>query len=234
MTDAQIRMLIIFIGAVAIAIVFVLLYRALKSKRQNADLNMQRELAEEELDLLKEYEQSILDLFAEIEEGRCDTQTALAISEQCKEYIGGSNLTGQPIADALFAYKRKECDDKGVSLEIESAAFPKEGLEGEEYVGILGNLIDNAIEAAVKTENPWVHVKSMQKAGQWILVVTNSKLAQLTPLESEMKTTKLDADNHGLGTKIVKKIAKKHKGVVKYKDNGDSFEAMIAIPVNWE
>ena len=46
-----------------------------------------------------------------------------------------------------------------------------------------------------------------------------------------MKTTKEDKENHGLGTKIVKRIVKKHKGVVDYKDYGESFEVMTAIPI---
>ena len=230
MTDEQVRTLVIVIGAILFAVVAFVFWRAQKAGKKNRDLNEHKQLQEEQQKALKDYEQSIRSLLKEIEEESCDTETALAISEQCRQYIGGT-LTGQPIVDALLAYKRKECDDRGMQLEVETATFPSDGVSGEEYVGILGNLLDNAMEAAERTAKPWVRLKSFKASGQWILQVTNSKQSDTAPLEKNMKTTKEDKENHGLGTKIVKRIVKKHKGVVDYKDYGESFEVMTAIPI---
>lgn len=230
MTDVQVRTLVIVIGAILFAIVTFVFWRAQKAGKKNRDLNEHKQLQEEQQKALQDYEQSIRSLLKEIEEESCDTETALAISEQCRQYIGG-NLTGQPIIDALLAYKRKECDDRGIQLEVETTVFPSEGFSGEEYVGILGNLLDNAMEAAEKTSQPWVRLKSFTASGQWVLQVMNSKRGDAAPLEENMKTTKEDKENHGLGTKIVKQIVKKHKGVVDYKDYGESFEVMTAIPI---
>lgn len=226
MTDEQVRTLVIVIGAI---LLFVF-WRAQNAGKKNRHLNEHKQLQQEQQKALKDYEQSIRSLLEEIEKESCDTETTLAISEQCRQYIGGT-LTGQPIVDALLAYKRKECDDRGIQLEMETTAFPLEGFSGEEYVGILGNLLDNAMEAAEKTSQPWVRLKSFTAPGQWVLQVTNSKRGDTAPLEKNMKTTKEDKKNHGLGTKIVKRIVKKHKGVVDYKDYGESFEAMTAIPI---
>ena len=230
MTDEQVRTLVIIIGAILFAIVAFVFWRTQKAGKKNHDLNEHKQLQEEQQKALQDYEQSIRSLLKEIEEESCDTETAFAISEQCRQYIGGT-LTGQPIVDALLAYKRKECDDRGIQLEMETTAFPSEGFSGEEYVGILGNLLDNAMEAAEKTLQPWVRLKSFTASGQWVLQVTNSKQSDTAPLKKNMKTTKEDKENHGLGTKIVKRIVKKHKGVVDYKDYGESFEAMTAIPI---
>ena len=230
MTDEQVRTLVIVIGAILFTIVAFVFWRTQKAGKKNRDLNEHKQLQEEQQKALQDYEQSIRSLLEEIEKESCDTETALAISEQCRQYIGGT-LTGQPIVDALLAYKRKECDDRGIQLEMETTAFPLEGFSGEEYVGILGNLLDNAMEAAEKTSQPWVRLKSFTAPGQWVLQVTNSKQGDTAPLEKNMKTTKEDKENHGLGTKIVKRIVKKHKGVVDYKDYGESFEAITAIPI---
>lgn len=230
MTDEQVRTLVIVIGAILFAIVAFVFWRTQKAGKENRDLNEHKQLQQEQQKALQDYEQSIRSLLKEIEKESCDTETALAISEQCRQYIGG-NLTGQSIVDALLAYKRKECDDRGIQLEMETTAFPSEGFSGEEYVRILGNLLDNAMEAAEKTSQPWVRLKSFTASGQWVLRVTNSKQSDAVPLEKNMKTTKEDKENHGLGTKIVKRIVKKHKGVVDYKDYGESFEAMTAIPI---
>lgn len=230
MTDEQVRTLVIIIGAILFAFVAFVFWRTQKAGKKNRDLNEHKQLQEEQQKALQDYEQSIRSLLQEIEEESCDTETALAISEQCRQYIGGT-LSGQPIVDALLAYKRKECDDRGIQLEVKTAAFPSEGVSEEEYVGLLGNLLDNAMEAAEKTLQPWVRLKSFTASGQWVLQVTNSKQVDATPLEKNMKTTKEDKENHGLGTKIVKRIVKKHKGVVDYEDYGESFEVMTAIPL---
>ena len=144
MTDEQVRTLVIVIGAILFAIVAFVFWRTQKAGKKNRDLNEHKQLQQEQQKALQDYEQSIRSLLKEIEKESCDTETALAISEQCRQYIGG-NLTGQSIVDALLAYKRKECDDRGIQLEMETTAFPSEGFSGEEYVGILGNLLDNAM-----------------------------------------------------------------------------------------
>lgn len=230
MTDAQIRSTIIIVGAVLFIVVLMILLRTVRTKEHNQHLHVQKKLRESQQRELEGYETSIQNLIAEIANKSYDAEAALALSEQCQDYIG-IKLTGQPIVDALLAYKRKECDDRGIQLEVETTAFPSEGFSGEEYVGILGNLLDNAMEAAEKTLQPWVRLKSFTASGQWVLCVTNAKQSDAVPLEKNMKTTKEDKENHGLGTKIVKRIVKKHKGVVDYKDYGESFEAMTAIPI---
>ncbi len=76
-----------------------------------------------------------------------------------------------------------------------------------------------------------MRLKSFKASGQWILEVTNSKPIDEAPLAGNMETIKEDKKNHGLGVKIVKRIVKKYRGVVNYRDYEDSFEVMIAIPL---
>ena len=47
-----------------------------------------------------------------------------------------------------------------------------------------------------------------------------------------MATTKNNSRDHGLGSKIVKRIVKKHKGALDYTDYGDYFEVISVIPVS--
>lgn len=230
MTDVQVRTLVIVTGAILFAVVAFVFWRAQNAEKENRHLNEHEQLQQEQQKALQDYEQSIRSLLEEIEKKSCDAETALVISEQCRQYIGG-NLSGQPIVDALLAYKRKECDDRGIQLEVKTAAFPSEGVSEEEYVGLLGNLLDNAMEAAERTTKPWVCLKSFKASGQWILEVTNAKLIDEAPLAGNMETIKVDKENHGLGVKIVKRIVKKYRGIVNYRDYEDSFEVIIAIPL---
>ena len=233
MTDAQIRSLIILIGAAAFVLVLLILRRTLRAHRRNQQLALCSALQAEQQEKLQEYEESIRVLLAQIEAETCDMETALFASEQCQKYLGGF-LTGQPMVDALLAYKRKECDDRQIALQVETTGFPSHGFSDAEYVGMLGNLLDNAIEASVKTEHPWVALRSFMAGGQWVLRVSNAKPREETPLVRGMETTKEDKNNHGLGTRIIKKIVNQHQGVVDYKDYGDYFEVTTAISMMQE
>ena len=63
---------------------------------------MQKKLRESQQRELEGYETSIQNLIAEIANKSYDAEAALALSEQCQDYIG-IKLTGQPIVDALLA-----------------------------------------------------------------------------------------------------------------------------------
>ena len=230
MTDAQIRSTIIIVGTVLFIVVLMILLRTVRTKEHNQHLHVQKKLRESQQRELEGYETSIQNLIAEIANKPYDAEAALALSEQCQDYIG-IKLTGQPIVDALLAYKRKICADKNIVFRINAINFPVDFLLDDEYVGIFGNLLDNAIEAAERTLSPWICLNSFSASGQWVLEVTNSKSANEAPLERNMETIKEDKKNHGLGGKIVKRIVKKYRGVVNYRDYGDSFEVMTAIPI---
>lgn len=59
------------------------------------------------------------------------------------------------------------------------------------------------------------------------LEVSNSKDA----LEdhSDLRTTKKDTMNHGIGISIIKGIVKKYDGDVLFKDNGNSFKVKLFL-----
>ena len=100
-------------------------------------------------------------------------------------------------------------------------------------VRLLGNLLDNAIEAAVKADagTKSIVFESRIVKGQWVLSVANSKSSAERPLENQMQTTKPDAEGHGMGTQIIDKIVKKADGYVKRTDEGEYFKVLITMPV---
>ncbi len=93
MTDVQVRTLVIVTGAILFAVVAFVFWRAQSAGKKNRHLNEHKQLQQEQQKALQDYEQSIRSLLEEIEKESCDTETALAISEQCRQYIGGT-LTG--------------------------------------------------------------------------------------------------------------------------------------------
>lgn len=85
MTDAQIRSLIILIGAAAFVLVLLILRRTLRAHQRNQQLALCSALQAEQQQKLQEYEESIRVLLAQIEAETCDMEKALFVSEQCQQ-----------------------------------------------------------------------------------------------------------------------------------------------------
>ena len=226
MTDEQLRNLIIF-GTLALSVIIVLILQyTLRKKQETQVMDWSVKLQQRRLAELKDYKEEILALLEEINQCAQMGGDMNVMTEECRKYTG-ERISGNGIIDALLSYK-KACGQRNqIPVELAMSKLPNLPFSDTEYVGLFGNLLDNAMEAAAKTEKPWVKLESFTRGGQWLLKVTNSKPAMDKPLECAMATTK--GSGHGLGTKIISKIVKRHKGAVEYKDLGETFEAMVVF-----
>ena len=231
MTAEAIRYLIIISSTAAVIIIAAVIYIITKARYKKEFLEKKQELQKFQLKEIQQYENEISSLLDEINSKKRNSEFLQELVSDCEKYVG-LHYSGNSMVDALLAYKQKLCENSGVVLEISSDTLRGTNLTDEEYIGLFGNLLDNAIEAAQKNENPQVSLSSTIAGGQWILAVRNSKPANEAPLKNNMATTKNDSGNHGLGSKIVKRIVKKHKGALDYTDYGDYFEVISVIPVS--
>ena len=210
------------------AFLVVLGYKDWKLGKARREYELQIELQAGRMEDMSKYWQEISRLLEDIRKDLENDQITDALVTRCSSYTA-EFITGVEVVDALIGYKRQICREQGIAFEADIKGLPAARLSDTEYVGLFGNLLDNAIEAAAKTEEPWVRLTGAVTGGQWILKVSNSKSEEEKPLECAMETTK--GSGHGLGTKIVSKIVKRHKGVIEYKDSGKTFEVMAVFSV---
>ena len=228
MNTAQYRYIAIIGGAILLIVLLLVIYINLKIRYKNALLKHQKHLQEERNTELIQYKQEISDLINEIMEEVDDDDKLEDLVDQCRKYTN-ELVFNKPVVDALIAYKKNVCENKKISLELNVKQTIPDKLSDGECIGILGNLIDNAIEAAERVEKPWVRISSKIVQGQWLLRVENAKRSAERPLENHLQTTKEDWMNHGVGSKIINRIVKKYKGEMMRTDKGDSFEVLIAM-----
>ncbi len=228
MTDEQLRSLIIF-GTLGICVVIVVILQyTLRRKQETQLMDWTLMVQKQKIDELKNYKDEVLSLLAEIENCVEQGGDMQSLTEACRRYTG-ARMSGNSMVDALIAYK-KDCGAReGILMEVSMDPLPDLHFTDTEYVGLFGNLLDNAMEAAAKTAQPWVRLTSAVFGGQWILKVENGKLAAERPLERAMETTK--GSGHGIGLKIISKIVKQHKGVIEYDDEGEAFHVMIVFGI---
>ncbi len=134
---------------------------------------------------------------------------------------------GSSAQEALILDKKSRCETLGIRFIDEIRALPADGTIQEiDIISLLGNLLDNAIEAcqASGSSDPYIRAESVIKKKVWRLTVSNSKNPEISPKKTGMATTKKDARDHGLGVGIIRSAVSKYNGTLKMNDCGDCFE----------
>ena len=94
--------------------------------------------------------------------------------------LQGAELLGEPFLQSFLGGKAMEASERGVGLRISEETLVLDVLDGpgavEDVATVLGNLVDNAVTAAlsVRDGDRWVEVTAMQDGGALTLVVADS------------------------------------------------------------
>lgn len=141
----------------------------------------------------------------------------LELSQQLVDRL--SHSVNEPALVALLLGKAAQADERGITLTItEDTQLPADiPLTGQEIVTVLGNLIDNALDACDRAE-PWVEVTVNQDDEALMIKVADSG-AGMDPatFDRAMRrgySTKSDAAGHGLGLALVAQVINRHGGTV--------------------
>ena len=148
----------------------------------------------------------------------------------------GSTLrTAIPAVNALIAAKRGDCESRGIELRLDiRSAWQDMPVPGWELCRVLGNLIDNAVDALVEAPpaDPFVSVTMDETAGGFVFAIVNNGPAippqHLEAIFREGFTTK-DA-GHGAGLSIVREILESYGGGIRVKSDADSTVFSGVIP----
>lgn len=97
-----------------------------------------------------------------------------------------------------------------------------------ELAVILGNIIDNAIEAARQTEE-WLSLQITADKGILFIRVSNSYCGCIKTSDNKLLTSKEDKENHGLGLDSVKDMIKKYNGDMKITCDKNIFTVDILL-----
>lgn len=157
--------------------------------------------------------------------------------EGIKQYLQSENKllskklfyykTGNDTVDTILNIKQRTAEDKGITFII-TAKIPDNCIvKSAHFASILGNLLDNAIEASIDEEAPFVEVKIKPVKSYLMIVVSN----KCTKSNIELKTTKSDKQLHGIGINSVKQTVKEYKGTFLTDHTDGIFNAEIMIPM---
>nr|WP_243150664.1 ATP-binding protein [Pseudobutyrivibrio xylanivorans] len=127
---------------------------------------------------------------------------------------------------------------KELGIEFTSNVFiPTElPFKNENIVIILGNLLENAIEACVKVDNnKYIGLEMGYEKNMLQICIKNSFTGEIKKNSAgDIETTKEDKENHGMGILSIKMAAKEYDGDVLIKNQKDEFTVVVVLYENME
>ncbi len=98
---------------------------------------------------------------------------------------------------------------------------------------IIGNLFDNALEAAKKCKDGKINVKFfMQNQGMLsVIYIENNYNGLIYENEDGLVSTKKEQGVHGIGIKSVQNITRKYNGYMQQEHSGNTFKTTIIMPI---
>ena len=140
--------------------------------------------------------------------------------------------TGDGTADYLINSKAAAAESDGIRFQVQ-VEFPRRtNIRSVDLCAILGNLLDNAIEAARQVENPERRTVALtiRRIHQMLVIkVENSFAAAPVQENGELKTTKTEGGLHGWGLKSAQTAAEKYDGMVQAGVSGEVFRAVATL-----
>ena len=143
--------------------------------------------------------------------------------------------TGNSMLDALLSAKASEARQKDVPLSVSMDCTALPYMKDSDLCTILGNVLDNAIEACVKLPEPserFITLQTQCVANQLLIILRNSFAEPLQQQNGLLATTK-DPASHGIGLKNVKRTLEKYGGTLSFEtESGHIFSLNIMLPRN--
>lgn len=140
--------------------------------------------------------------------------------------------TGNTGVDAMLNSKLTLAEEKGLRIKCD-ALLPKElPFNPVDLCVLLGNLIDNAIEACEKMDpsrDRFVRIYMCVRKRQLYLSVSNATGEVVRKLDKEYITNK--RGNHGNGLRRINKVVEKHQGYINRQNEPGVFATEIMLPL---
>ncbi len=140
--------------------------------------------------------------------------------------------TGDETADCLINSKAAAAAADNIRLQAQ-VEFPRHtNIRSADLCAILGNLLDNALEAAGQVAEPEERfvLLTIRRINQMLVIkVENSFAAVPIEEQGELQTTKTEGGLHGWGLKSVRTAAGKYDGMIQTGCIGNTFRAVVTL-----
>lgn len=136
--------------------------------------------------------------------------------------------------NAFLLDYRSVAKKKHIKIDIfVEVGFKIEFMREIDIVSVLGNLLDNAMEAAQKCEKGLVSVALyMENGGRLVICrIENNYVDEPRKEETKLLTTKENPELHGIGLKNVKRLIEQYSGYLQQEYENGVYVTTVILPV---
>lgn len=140
-------------------------------------------------------------------------------------------FTNNSVLDAILNTKIAIAKENGIQCVV-FITYPMLPLSQNDICVLLGNLMDNAIEAAIHSEEKIIQIRIARQTEYAYICVQNSIVSSTLSENPNLQTSKSDKKSHGFGVRNIKKIVDQYHGEITFNEVQNNFICDVLIPLH--
>ena len=134
---------------------------------------------------------------------------------------------GDPVLGALLLAKAAVASERGIELRVsDDTVMTRSKVDSEDLITLLGNLIDNALDAAASSSDRWVSVSVTEQRDELVFKVHDSGAGVPESIDGQIFQEGFSTKNgqnrkrRGFGLALVRQVARRNGGDVSVVNEG--------------
>lgn len=210
--------------------------RLLKEQMKNAAYESEKkeieniqEIHRQTMKIRHDMKNLLLLIRLKLKEGRVE-EAEQYLEDELDVKLAKINLisTGNRMADAVINRRVEQARMRNISMQV-MIECTLDKTDEMDIAILMSNLLDNAIEAAVLCDNPFVNMKITRKETYLHIMISNSCKSEPDKEAGKLLTTKKDKTLHGYGISNVKDIVERYNGFYNYELEKGKFTTDILL-----
>ncbi|MCL2438305.1 MAG: GHKL domain-containing protein [Coriobacteriia bacterium] len=140
--------------------------------------------------------------------------------------------TGNEFLDTILMIKKQQAARQNIAMDINCNIITPLTIEPVDLTAIVANLLENALEACEKVEDPdgrYVFVDIKSQGAFLNIRIENSANDELIKQNKKMQTTKKNKELHGIGLKSVRSSVERYQGDILFERKEGVFIVSITL-----
>ena len=144
---------------------------------------------------------------------------------------GVKRICENELANVVLTGKLEEMERKGLQPDILATLPQNMPVADTDLCALLGNALDNAIEAGAKAKDKSILIRIRADRGMLMLRVENGCADVPVAINGTFTSSKSDAGQHGFGILGMREIATRYGGTLETAVHGSRFELVACLPL---
>lgn len=145
-----------------------------------------------------------------------------------------ARLCSHEMLNTILCRYKRQCDNSRIAFLVDIRHGIIDFIADSDLSSLFGNLLDNALEAALGIPEAYIEVNAVRKTKTPFIVITVINSSRKNPFEdshNSLITSKPDQRRHGFGIKSIKKTVSKYHGDIQmyYHTDTHTFHAIITL-----